>query len=108
MPEGGVLKVRARKAFPRAPAPGGRSYGEVSVIDSGMGIGEEAIGKIFDPFFTTKEKGTGLGLSIAHSIVESYGGKITVQSQRGQGSVFTVVLPLAEPQAVVSAPMSPA
>jgi two-component system sensor histidine kinase PilS (NtrC family) len=108
MPEGGVLKVRARKAFPRAPAPGGRSYGEVSVIDSGMGIGEEAIGKIFDPFFTTKEKGTGLGLSIAHSIVESYGGKITVQSQRGRGSVFTVVLPLAEPQAGVSAPMSPA
>jgi two-component system sensor histidine kinase PilS (NtrC family) len=105
MPEGGLLRVRLRKAFPRAPLPGGRSYGEVSVIDSGMGIGEEVIGKVFDPFFTTKEKGTGLGLSIVHSIVESYGGKITVQSQRGRGSVFTVVLPLAEPLAVVSAPM---
>jgi len=108
MPEGGLLRVRARKAFPRAPVPGGRNYGEVSVIDSGMGIGEEAIGKVFDPFFTTKEKGTGLGLSIVHSIVESYGGKITVQSQRGRGSVFTVVLPLADPLAVVAAPMSPA
>jgi len=108
MPEGGLLRVRARKAFPRAPVPGGRRYGEVSVIDSGMGIGEEAIGKVFDPFFTTKEKGTGLGLSIVHSIVESYGGKIAVQSQKGRGSVFTVVLPLAEPLAVIAAPMSPA
>jgi two-component system sensor histidine kinase PilS (NtrC family) len=107
MPEGGVLKVRLRKGFPRAPLPGGRSYGEVSIIDSGIGIGEEEIGKVFDPFFTTKEKGTGLGLSIVHSIVESYGGKITVQSQKGQGSVFSVFIPLAEPLAVVSAPMSP-
>lgn len=52
------------------------------------------MGKIFNPFFTTKEKGTGLGLSIVHSILESYGGKITVQSQKGRGSVFSVYLPL--------------
>jgi two-component system sensor histidine kinase PilS (NtrC family) len=107
MPEGGMLRVRLRKGSPRALLPGGRSYGEVSVIDSGMGIGEEEIGKIFDPFFTTKEKGTGLGLSIVHSIVESYGGKIAVQSQKGQGSVFSVFIPLAEPSPVVSAPMNP-
>ena len=107
MPEGGMLRVRLRKGFPRPPFPGGRSYGEVSIIDSGRGIGEEEMGKVFDPFFTTKEKGTGLGLSIVHSIVESYGGKITVQSQKGRGSVFTVFLPLAEPLAVVSAPMTP-
>jgi two-component system sensor histidine kinase PilS (NtrC family) len=107
MPDGGMLRVRLRKGSSRAPLPGGRSYGEVSVIDSGMGIGEEEIGKIFDPFFTTKEKGTGLGLSIVHSIVESYGGKITVQSQKGRGSVFSVFIPLADPLAVVSAPMSP-
>jgi signal transduction histidine kinase len=99
--------VRLRKGSPRALLPGDRSYGEVSVIDSGMGIGEEEIGKIFDPFFTTKEKGTGLGLSIVHSIVESYGGKIAVQSQKGQGSVFSVFIPLAEPSPVVSAPMNP-
>jgi two-component system, NtrC family, sensor histidine kinase PilS len=107
MPEGGMLRVRLRKGSPRALLPGDRSYGEVSVIDSGMGIGEEEIGKIFDPFFTTKEKGTGLGLSIVHSIVESYGGKIAVQSQKGQGSVFSVFIPLAEPSPVVSAPMNP-
>jgi len=107
MPKGGILRVRLRKGSSRGLLPGGRSYGEVSVIDSGSGIGEEEIGKIFDPFFTTKEKGTGLGLSIVHSIVESYGGKIAVQSQKGQGSVFSVFIPLAEPSPVVSAPMNP-
>ncbi|NWF57253.1 MAG: PAS domain S-box protein [Syntrophaceae bacterium] len=94
MPEGGLLKVRLRKGDPQALLPGSRSFGEVSIIDSGMGIGEGEIGKIFDPFFTTKERGTGLGLSIVHSIVESYGGKITVQSQKSGGSVFSVFLPL--------------
>jgi two-component system sensor histidine kinase PilS (NtrC family) len=107
MPKGGMLKVRLRKGSPHALLPAGRSYGEVSVIDSGVGIGEEDIGKIFDPFFTTKERGTGLGLSIVHSIVESYGGKIVVQSRKGRGSVFAVFIPLAEPSPVVSAPMSP-
>jgi two-component system sensor histidine kinase PilS (NtrC family) len=107
MPKGGMLKVRLRKGSPHALLPAGRSYGEVSVIDSGVGIGEEDIGKIFDPFFTTKERGTGLGLSIVHSIVESYGGKIVVQSRKGRGSVFAVFIPLAEPSSVVSAPMSP-
>jgi signal transduction histidine kinase len=102
-----MLKVRLRKGSPHALLPAGRSYGEVSVIDSGVGIGEEDIGKIFDPFFTTKERGTGLGLSIVHSIVESYGGKIVVQSRKGRGSVFAVFIPLAEPSPVVSAPMSP-
>jgi signal transduction histidine kinase len=66
------------------------------VIDSGTGIGAEDLEKIFDPFFTTKERGTGLGLSIVHSIVEGYGGKVTVQSRKGKGSVFSVYLPLAE------------
>jgi two-component system sensor histidine kinase PilS (NtrC family) len=107
MPKGGMLKVRLRKGSPHALLPAGRSYGEVSVIDSGVGIGEEDIGKIFDPFFTTKERGTGLGLSIVHSIVERYGGKIVVQSRKGRGSVFAVFIPLAESSPVVSAPMSP-
>jgi len=107
MPKGGMLRVRLRKGSSGGLLPGGRSYGEVSVIDSGSGIGEEEIGKIFDPFFTTKEKGTGLGLSIVHSIVESYGGKIAVQSQKGQGSVFSVFIPLADPSPAVPAPVTP-
>jgi two-component system sensor histidine kinase PilS (NtrC family) len=94
MPGGGTLRVELRKnSFPPAIS-GGRVHGEISVIDSGTGIGEEELEKIFDPFFTTKERGTGLGLSIVHSIVEGYGGKVTVRSQPGQGTTFSVFLPL--------------
>jgi two-component system sensor histidine kinase PilS (NtrC family) len=96
MPEGGTLRVELRKNSSPPATSGGRPLGEISVIDSGVGIGEEEREKIFDPFFTTKERGTGLGLSIVHSIVEGYGGKVTVQSRRGKGSVFSVSLPLAE------------
>jgi len=94
MPEGGTLRVELRKNSSPPAISAGRVYGEISVIDSGTGIGEEERGKIFDPFYTTKEKGTGLGLSIVHSIVEGYGGKVTVQSQPGQGTTFSVFLPL--------------
>jgi two-component system sensor histidine kinase PilS (NtrC family) len=96
MPGGGTLRVELRRSSSSPPLSEGRSYGEVAVSDSGTGIGEEERGKIFDPFFTTKERGTGLGLSIVHSLVESYGGRVTVQSRKGKGSVFSVYLPLAE------------
>jgi NO-binding membrane sensor protein with MHYT domain/nitrogen-specific signal transduction histidine kinase len=68
----------------------------IAVTDTGAGIPEEILGRIFDPFFTTKPQGqgTGLGLSISHGIVEHHRGRIDVQSQPGQGSTFTVVLPL--------------
>ncbi len=96
MPAGGTLRVEMRKNSMPAPFLDGRGYGEISVTDTGRGMGEEEMGKIFDPFFTTKERGTGLGLSIVHSLVEGYGGKVTVQSQPEKGSVFSVYLPLAE------------
>jgi C4-dicarboxylate-specific signal transduction histidine kinase len=64
----------------------------IKVKDDGTGISKEDLPKIFDPFFTTKEvgKGTGLGLSICQSIVESYDGKITVESELNKGSTFTI------------------
>ena len=70
---------------------------EIRVADTGCGIPEENLTKIFDPFFTTKEVGfgTGLGLSVAHGIVERHGGALTVKSKVGEGSVFTIRLPLA-------------
>lgn len=68
----------------------------VAISDTGKGIPEENLNKIFDPFFTTKEvgKGTGLGLSICYDIVKKHGGEITVQSEVGAGTTFTVRLPV--------------
>ncbi len=67
----------------------------ITVRDTGVGIPRENLGRIFDPFFTTKPigAGTGLGLSICHGIVRDLGGEISVESEPGRGSVFTIDLP---------------
>lgn len=67
---------------------------EVIVSDTGHGIEPELKDKIFDPFFTTKENGTGLGMAIIHGLVEQHEGSIQVESVPGQGSSFTIRLPL--------------
>jgi signal transduction histidine kinase len=75
----------------------------LNVLDHGIGIPQEAIGRIFDRFYRTDEarvhtkKGTGLGLAICAWIAEAHQGRIEVKSQVGQGSQFTVILPLAPP-----------
>ncbi len=76
--------------------PGGSSI-FAAVRDTGCGIPEEHLVKIFDPFFTTKDqKGTGLGLSLSFGIIANHGGKIGVESTPGEGTTFTVVLPLTK------------
>ncbi|MCE1170274.1 MAG: HAMP domain-containing histidine kinase, partial [Azovibrio sp.] len=69
---------------------------ELTVSDSGRGMGPEVLKHLFEPFFTTKPvgKGTGLGLSLSYEIVKRHGGQILVHSEPGQGSSFTVQLPL--------------
>lgn len=76
------------------PTPSkGKEWVKISITDSGSGIPPQEKEKIFEPFFTTKEGGTGLGLSIVHKIIENHNGMITVQSDMGKGSTFTILLP---------------
>ncbi len=83
--EGGAVTVKTRSA-------GGTA--EVAVIDRGAGIEEKNLNSIFNPFFTTKPAGVGLGLAIVSKIVDEHGGKITVESEAGKGSIFRVALPM--------------
>lgn len=74
----------------------------VTVTDTGRGIPPENLSSIFLPFFTTKGNGTGLGLSLARRIIEDHGGKIEVTSRPGEGSQFSVLLPLPEAECAAS------
>jgi signal transduction histidine kinase len=80
----------------RSPDP---EHVVVEVHDNGMGIPPQVRGRIFEPFFTTKPVGigTGLGLAICHGIITSLGGKLSVDTEVGRGSVFTVELPAGPP-----------
>lgn len=91
-PEEGVLTVRSR-FLPEA------QQAEITIRDNGIGMDEETQRHIFEPFFTTKEKqgSLGLGLSVVLSIVHRHGGEISVQSALGQGTTFTLRLPLVPP-----------
>lgn len=66
----------------------------INIQDTGTGISEDDLEKLFDPFFSTKKKGTGLGLVICKFLTERHGGKITVTSELGKGSKFTLSFPL--------------
>jgi two-component system NtrC family sensor kinase len=90
MPKGGVLEVSTT-------LDAAAEQGVIRVKDTGCGIPEEVMPRIFDPFFTTKEdqNRTGLGLAVAHSIVEQHAGEISVRSTPGEGTEFTVRLPVA-------------
>jgi signal transduction histidine kinase len=66
----------------------------VVICDSGPGIDKEILPHLFEPFVTSKDYGLGLGLSICYKIIEKHGGQITVVSKTGQGTSFTVWLPI--------------
>ena len=85
MPEGGELIVALGRED---------GYAEIAFRDTGVGIPEEDMKKVFDPLFTTKSNGTGLGLSICQQIVSRQGGSIAAASVAGEGTTFTVRLPL--------------
>jgi len=102
--KGGVLEVSLESAdldtffaAQHADIPSG-TYLKLTVSDTGCGMTMDVIEKIFDPYFTTKEKGvgTGLGLAVIQGIVKSHGGTITVESNPGMGSSFTIFLPVVD------------
>jgi len=89
MPQGGTLTLQGRRR---------RTTVELDVGDTGGGIPPDQQARIFEPLYTTKAGGTGLGLYIVQEVVAAHGGQVTVQSVVGQGSTFTITLPLPEPQ----------
>jgi signal transduction histidine kinase len=68
----------------------------ISVIDTGVGIGEENLSKIFEPFFTTRETGSGLGLTLVFKIIREHQGEISVKSRKGEGACFVITLPIPQ------------
>ncbi len=84
MPQGGTLSLRTRREGSNAV---------IEVADTGGGLTAEECERIFTPYYTSKEHGTGLGLAIVQSVVSDHGGRIRVQSARGQGTTFVIELP---------------
>ena len=110
MPEGGRLSVTLKTVdLSRAALPDEHGevmegpYVRISIADTGTGMSKEIKDRIFEPFFTTKEvgKGTGLGLPSVYGCVKQHLGYITVESQDGRGTEFTIYLPVIKPTAAI-------
>ncbi len=88
LPDGGKIEITTRMRDGKV---------EIKVMDNGLGMIEEIKNRVFEPFFTTKkEKGDGLGLSMAYGIISRHNGEITVESEPGEGTTFTITLPVVD------------
>jgi signal transduction histidine kinase len=87
MPSGGVVTIGARRE---------NGFVVLTLVDTGVGMDDEAAARIFEPYFSTKTAGTGLGLSIARRNIELSGGTIAVTSRKGVGTEVTIRLPAVE------------
>lgn len=96
MPNGGLLSIHAEVSR-ISGSPGAKDLAVVRIQDTGVGIPKEQLAHLFDPFFTTRPKGTGLGLTIVHRVIHEHKGDIRVTSILGEGTTFTVELPLPIP-----------
>jgi PAS domain S-box-containing protein len=112
MPDGGNLWTSADNEIIAEPGwvplPRG-NYVRIRFSDDGPGISPDDLTRVFDPFFTTKPTGSGLGLATAYSIVKRHDGHMAVESLVGEGTTFTVYLPVASraPEAPAKAPPAP-
>lgn len=84
MPKGGILTLRTRRSSDRVV---------VDVADTGTGLTPEECERLFTPYYTSKAHGTGLGLAIVQSIISDHGGRISVRSEAGRGTIFMIDLP---------------
>jgi signal transduction histidine kinase len=89
MPDGGELLVNIT-------ANPDENKAVIDISDTGIGIPQDNLDRLFEPYFTTKSGGTGLGLAITHKIIEAHDGVITVKSEEGDGSIFSISLPLID------------
>jgi PAS domain S-box-containing protein len=87
MSKGGILKIESKEL---------EGCLQLSIADNGTGIPDEKIDKLWSPFITTRAQGIGLGLPICKRIVEAHGGRILVETEKGKGTTFTIVLPLTK------------
>ncbi|MCF7933364.1 MAG: PAS domain S-box protein [Spirochaetia bacterium] len=92
MPEGGVLHVSTAVSGDMA---------SIDITDNGVGISEEHMNKIFEPYYTTKDFGSGLGLTVVYKVIREHGGEISLDSQEGKGTTFTITLPLPQSERVM-------
>lgn len=96
MPNGGIITIQATNktvGLDEIPSLASGDYIELLFQDHGTGIPPEHLSRIFDPYFSSKSTGNGLGLAISYSIIKNHGGLITVTSQLGQGTLFSILLP---------------
>jgi len=99
MPDGGHLYISLENADISGNAVPGLKQGKyirIMVTDEGTGIDRKHLDRIFDPYFTTKQAGSGLGLATVYSIINKHGGSISVDSQLGKGTTFTLYLPASK------------
>jgi two-component system sensor histidine kinase HydH len=94
MSDGGTLTIEAAVT----DSADGPPTVTLSVTDTGVGMSAEEVGKLFEPFYTTKPRGTGLGMTVVSRVVEQNGGRVGVRSAPGEGTTFSLVLPVAGAQ----------
>jgi signal transduction histidine kinase len=87
MPEGGTLRISTVNRGDEV---------EIRLSDTGVGMSEDVLEKIFEPYFTTRDFGSGIGLTLVYKVVKEHKGEISVSSQEGQGSTFTITLPVPQ------------
>jgi PAS domain S-box-containing protein len=99
MPEGGVVQIRGeiiKLPSNNAFSLNAGDYVKLAIQDQGIGIKKEQLKKVFDPYFTTKQRGSGLGLAVVYSIIDKHDGRITIDSELGEGATFSIYLPVAQ------------